>query len=200
VFARSITFGGRPDSVEAGKKFVIDEVSPAMDRIEGLRGLSLLVDQASGRGILTTSWRDRTALDASDALLRPMRERGRDLIGGTMEIDTWEIAVMHRSAHGEACRVSWIEGDVDKATDLFRFGIIPVLGDQHGFCAASLLIDRENGVACATTCWNTKAWMDASRDVADSLRGRVAQESGGRVVDVQEYELAYAHLHVPEMV
>jgi hypothetical protein len=177
--------------MDAGTRFVIDEVTPMIDKVDGARGLSLLIDRAGGHGILTTSWRDEASIDASDAHMRPMRDRGRDLIGGTMEIDTWEIAVMHRSAHGEACRVSWIEGSV---------GIIPVLDDQRGFCSASLLIDRKNGVSCATTCWSSQEWMMSSRDVADTLRGRVAQESGGRILDVREYELAYAHLHVPEMV
>lgn len=200
MFARSITFHGRPGSVEAGQKFVVDEVAPALDKIDGFRGISLLLDRDHGTGILTTSWRDQKSIDASDPLMRPMRDRGRDIIGGTMEIDTWDIAVMHRSAHGECCRVSWIEGSVDKAIDLFRFGVIPVLDDQQGFCSTSLLIDRSSNVACATTCWTTRELMESSRDMADMLRGRVAAESGGRIVDVCEYDLAYAHLHVPEMV
>jgi quinol monooxygenase YgiN len=186
--------------MDAGIKFVTGEVSPALDKVDGCRGLSLLVDRDKGEGILTSSWKDMASLDASDMHMRPMRDRGRDLIGGSMDIDTWEIAVMHRSSHGECCRVSWIEGPVDKAVDLFRFGIIPVLDDQRGFCSASLLIDKMNGVVCSTTCWATPEAMQTSRDTADMLRGRVAQESGGRVLDVREYELAYAHLHVPEMV
>lgn len=200
MLARSITFHGRTGSLEAGKKFVIDEAAPALDKIDGFRGISLLIDRHDGHGILSTSWRDRTSLDASDAPLRPIRDRGRDIIGGTMEIDTWEIAVMHRSAHGECCRVTWVAGAVDRATDLFRFGVIPVLDDQRGFCSASLLIDRENEVVCSTTCWSSWEAMESSRDVADTMRGRVVEESGGRVADVREYELAYAHLHVPEMV
>lgn len=199
MLARSITFHGRPGSVEAGTRFVIDEVAPALDRIDGFRGISLLVDRHDGQGILTTSWRDQISLDASDAALRPVRDRGRDIIGGTMEIDTWEIAVMHRSAHGECCRVTWVEGSVDKATDLFRFGVIPVLDDQRGFCSASLLIDRKNDVVCSTTCWSSRESMESSRDVADMLRGRVVEESQGRIADIKEYALAYAHLHVPEM-
>jgi hypothetical protein len=41
--------------------------------------------------------------------------------------------------------------------------------------------------------------MEASRPMADEMRSRAARESGGEVVEVHEYELAYAHLHVPEM-
>ena len=41
--------------------------------------------------------------------------------------------------------------------------------------------------------------MEASRPSADNMRTRTAQEAGGEILDVHEFELAYAHLHVPEM-
>jgi hypothetical protein len=41
--------------------------------------------------------------------------------------------------------------------------------------------------------------MEASRSAADDLRRRAASESSGQIVDVHEFDLAYAHLHVPEM-
>jgi len=57
-----------------------------------------------------------------------------------MQVDAWEIAVMPRTHHGERCRVSWLQGDLDAMTD-----------------------------------------------------------TGGEIVDVHEFDLAYAHLYVPEM-
>jgi hypothetical protein len=41
--------------------------------------------------------------------------------------------------------------------------------------------------------------MEASRSSADDMRNWVAREASGEIVEVHEYELAYAHLHVPEM-
>jgi hypothetical protein len=41
--------------------------------------------------------------------------------------------------------------------------------------------------------------MVASGTAADDMRHRAASDSGGSIVDVHEYELAYAHLHVPAM-
>jgi hypothetical protein len=35
--------------------------------------------------------------------------------------------------------------------------------------------------------------------MADDMRTRTASDARGEIVDVHEYELAYAHLHVPEM-
>ena len=36
--------------------------------------------------------------------------------------------------------------------------------------------------------------MEASRPSADNMRSRTAQEAGGEILDVHEFELAYAHL------
>lgn len=199
MYARSTTFRGRPDNVDAGIAFVKDEAWPVIERMEGCRGLSLLVDRESGHCIATSSWETEEAMHASNAELRPIRERGRDVLGGTMEMDEWEIAVMHRTQHGECCRVSWLQGDLEAMTETFRVGILPELEQTDGFCSASLLVNRSTGLGCATTVWETRAATEASRTSADEMRSRAAREAGGEIMDVHEFDLAYAHLHVPEM-
>ena len=199
MYARSTTFLGRPDNIDAGIAFVKNEAAPMLDQIEGCRGLSLLVDRETGQCIATSSWESEAAMHASDEQLRPIRDRGRDILGGSMEMDEWEIAVMHRTHHGECCRVSWLQGDLDAMTETFRVGMLPRLEQAAGFCSASLLVNRSAGLACATTAWETRAAMEASRAMADDMRSRTASDAGGEVVDVHEFDLAYAHLHVPEM-
>ena len=199
MYARSSTFDGMPDKVDAGIAFVKDEVAPMLDQIEGCRGLSLLVDRGTGRCIATSSWDSEEVMRSSDEHMRPIRERGRDILGGSMQVDEWEIAVMHRSHHGECCRVSWVEGDVDALTETFRVGILPELERTPGFCSASLLVNRSTGLGCATTVWETRAAMEASRTAANQMRDRAASDANGEIIDVHEYDLAYAHLHVPEM-
>jgi heme-degrading monooxygenase HmoA len=199
VYARSTTFRGNPANIDAGITFVKDEAGPMLDRIEGCRGLSMLVDRETGHCIATSSWEDEAAMSASDEQLRPIRDRGRDILGGSLEVDEWEIAVMHRTQHGECCRVSWLRGDLDAMTETFRDGILPELERTPGFCSASLLVNRSAGLGCATTAWETRAAMEDSRASTDKMRNRAATDSRGEIVDVHEFELAYAHLHVPEM-
>jgi quinol monooxygenase YgiN len=199
MYARSTTLKGRPANIDAGIAFVKDEVWPELKQIDGCRGLSMLVDRETGQCIATSSWNSEDAMRASDERMRASRERGRDILSGSMEVDEWEIAVMHRNHHGECCRVSWLQGDLDAMTDTFRFGILPDLEQTAGFCSASLLINRADGLGCATTAWDTRAAMEASRQSADQMRQRAASESGGEIVEVHEFDLAYAHLHVPEM-
>lgn len=199
MYARSTTFHGKPTNIDAGIKFVINEVAPMLDSIEGCRGVSFLVDRETGQSVATSSWDTDAAMRGSDDQLRPIRDRGRDVLGGSMQVDEWEIAVMHRTQHGESCRVSWLEGDLHAMTDTFRVGILPQLEKTSGFCSASLLVNTATGLGCATTTWETRAAMEASRAAADEMRSRAAREAGGQIVDVHEYELAFAHLHVPEM-
>ncbi|MFI5623779.1 antibiotic biosynthesis monooxygenase family protein [Nocardioides sp. NPDC051685] len=199
MYARSTTFQGRPANVDAGIAFVNTEVGPMLDQIEGCRGLSMLVDRETGQCIATTSWENEEAMRASDDQLRPIRDRGRDILGGSMQVDEWEIEVMHRTHHGECCRASWLQGDLDTMTETFRVAILPQLEQTPGFCSASLLVNRSTGLGCATTTWETREAMEASRAAADEMRSRTASDAGGEIVDVHEFDLAYAHLHVPEM-
>ena len=199
MFARSTTFHGRPENIAAGIRYVQNEAGPMLDKIDGCRGLSLLVDRASGDCIATSSWEDEATMLASGESLHEIRERGRDILGGSMQIDSWDIAVMHRSHHGECCRVSWLEGDLDAMIGTFRTAILPRLEEMPGFCSASLLVNRTADIGCATTCWDTRAAMVASSSNADDLRQRAASDARGSIVEVHEFELAYAHLHVPEM-
>ena len=199
MHARSTTFNGSPDNIDAGIKFIKDEAAPMLDQLEGCRGLSVLVDRESGQCIATSSWETEEAMRASDEQLLPIRARGQEILGGSMQVDEWEIAVMHRTHHGECCRVSWLQGDLDAMTETFRVGILPELEQTPGFCSASLLVNRSTGLGCATTAWETRAAMEASRSAADDMRSRAASDAGGKIVDVHEFDLVYAHLHVPEM-
>jgi hypothetical protein len=61
----------------------------------------MLVDRETGHCIVTSSWETEEAMVASDAQLRPVRDRGRDILGGSMEIDEWEITLMHHARHAE---------------------------------------------------------------------------------------------------
>jgi heme-degrading monooxygenase HmoA len=199
VYARSTKFNGKPDNIDAGIEFVKNEAGPALDKIDGCRGLSMLVDRETGRCIATSSWESEDAMTASAEQLGPIRDRGREILGGSVQIDEWEIALMHRSQHGECCRVTWMQGDLDAMAMTFRDEIMPQLEQTRGFCSASLLMNRSTGTGCATTTWESRDAMEASRSAATNMRDQTASAAGGQIMDVHEFDLAYAHLHVPEM-
>lgn len=199
MHARSIMFHGKPANVDAGIAFVKNEVAPIIDRIEGCRGLSLLVDRENGQCIATSSWDSEASMLRSNEMLRPVRDRGRDVFGGSMQVDEWVITVMHRTQHGQRCGVVWLQGDVDALTETFRHGILPRLEQTRGFCSASLLVNRSGGLACATTGWQSRDAMDERNAATEETFRRGAADTGAELLEVHAYDLVYAHLHVPEM-
>jgi quinol monooxygenase YgiN len=200
MYARSTTFHGKPENIDAGIKFLKTEAAPMLYPIDGCRGLSLLVDRRTGECIATSSWDSEETMLASDKELRPLRDRGRDVLGGSMDIDAWEIALLCRSHHGECARVSWVKGDLDAMIATFRDSILRQLKHTPGFCSASLFVNRSDGLGCVTTAWEDRHAMEASRLSADEMRNQVADEAHGEIVQVHEFELAHSHLHIPQMV
>ncbi|QZY30472.1 hypothetical protein [Nocardioides coralli] len=205
MHARSTTVRGSPEAVDQGIAMVRDEVLPQITSMEGCAGLSMLVSRESGQCIVTTSWESLDAMHATEQVAAPLRERASDLLGGAYEVDEWEVAVMHRAHHtpeGGATRSTWLgmpPDQVDRAVDVFRMVVLEKVEQLDGFCSALLMVDRDNGRLVATVAFDDMSLVEATRDTARTLRTQIADEVGAEILDVQEHEVAIAHLHVPEM-
>jgi heme-degrading monooxygenase HmoA len=205
VYARSTTIQAHPLSIDAGIAHVRDEVMPALQAIDGCIGLSLLVDRRSGRCIATSAWQSEEAMRASGDRARPIRDRAAQIFGGNPQIDEWEIAVLHRAHHatlGACVRAVWTQGDpaaLDRAIDVFKMAALPAIEQLDGFCSVSMMVDRATGRMVASTTFDSDEAMDRNRDQAAVRRTAVTKEAGLEILDVREFELALAHLRVPEM-
>ncbi len=205
MYARTTTVHGDPGNLDRGIAHVRDEVLPAVQEMEGCIGLSMLVDRTSGRCIVTTAWESEEAMRATTERVRAMRERAAEMLGGRPEVREWEIAVLHRAhevGDGACARVTWTRTDpatVDRIVDAYRTNLLPRLVETEGFCSASLMLDRQAGRAVGTVVFDSREAMEATRNDAQSLRERVTGELGATVDRVDEMEMVFAHLHVPEM-
>ena len=207
MYARSTTISARLESIDAGIAFCRDEVMPQLGDMTGCLGLSLLVDRSLGQCITTTSWATLEQMKASEQPVQGIRARAGEILGGRPEVQQWEIAVLHRkhpSATGACARVSWVKApvaSVDRTIDVVRLGVLPRVDELPGFCSISLFVDRGTGMACVTATYDDLAALEASRGTAAALRTSVTDEvPGSEVQEVAEFELALAHLHVPETV
>jgi hypothetical protein len=63
-----------------------------------------------------------------------------------------------------------------------------------------MLVDRVTGRACGTVAFESEAACAASREQAAMIRASAAGAAGAVVTDVMEFELAIAHLRLPELV
>jgi heme-degrading monooxygenase HmoA len=207
VFARSTTIQAQPSSIDAGIAHVRDEIMPVVQGMDGCVGISLLADRDTGRCIVTTSWETEDAMRASRERVRPLRDRAAETFGsgGDTQVDEWEIAVLHRdhrSADGACVRATWIKvppDQADRAIEFYKDSVLSSLENLEGFCSASLLISRSSGRAVSSATFDSRDAMERNREQAKELRNTRTRELGADVLDVGEFELALAHLRVPEM-
>jgi quinol monooxygenase YgiN len=206
MYARSTTIHGDPHSVDDGISYVRDEVMPMVRRMDGCVGLSMLADRSSGHCIVTTSWRDRDALRASEDGVRSAAARTVEILGGSPELQEWEIAAMHRvheAHHGAASRVTGLRtapGSVQRAVDAVRLSLMPKLDDLAGFCSVSVMVRRDEGLAVAAVSYDDRADLERADAGAREFREEFAPAMGIEVTDTGVFDVAIAHLRVPETI
>jgi hypothetical protein len=178
---------------------------PALQGMAGCVGVSLLVNRQSGRCIVTTAWETDEAMRDSAERAAPLRDRAAEVMGGTPSVDHWEIAALHRdhpAPEGAGVRVTWVqvpEGRMDPGIEYYKSSVLPQIGDLEGFCSASLLVDRASGRAVASETFDSLGAMERNRDQATAIKNSSMQEAGVSELDECEFELALAHLRVPEL-
>ena len=180
---------------------------PALQEMNGYVGLSLLVDRQSGRCIATSAWQRMEAMRASAEGVAPVRDRAALMFDGSAKVEEWDIALVHRdhrSADGACVRATWLKvvpDQLSRSLNFYRASVLPELEDLDGFCSASLMVDHpacRRAVSCST--FDSMDAMARNRDRATELRSRRVRDLGAEVIDVAEFELAIAHLRVPELV
>lgn len=206
MFARSTTLVGNPEAMDSAIAFVANEVWPMLQTADGCGGVSMIVNRDTGRAIVTSSWRTAEQMDAAAAMVAPMRERGMEILqAGPPTVTAWEIVGMHRAHHAEpgtCVRAAWSRVSpqhIDGAIDFYRYVLLPDIEAMPGFVSASLMVDRDRGRGVTSVAFESREDMERTREKADYLRGISTQEAHVEFLDVEEFELALAHLDVPEM-
>jgi quinol monooxygenase YgiN len=204
MYARSTTILGKPAAIEAGVTYVRKDVMPALAGMDGCAGLSMVVDRLRGRVIVTSSWESMEAMGASIATAAPLRHRSGEIFGGEPVVDKWEIVMMHRehTTPGAACcRISWGEAsNVDLTVERFKSEVMPLVERANGFCSASLFVNRLSRRLCGTVTFDSRATMEATRELGDERRQTITDMTGLYFTDVGEFDVVLAHLRVPELV
>ncbi|WP_221046646.1 antibiotic biosynthesis monooxygenase [Mycobacterium senriense] len=206
MYARSTTIQAQPSSIDAGLAHVRDDVMPALQGMPGCVGVSLLVDRRSGRCIATSAWESDESMRASGETVTPIRDRAAEMFGGTANVEQWEIAALHRdhpAPEGAGVRVTWVKvpsETMDQGIEYYKSSVLPQLEGLDGFCSASLMIDRTSGRGVSSATFDSIDAMERNRDQATALKNSSLQEARAEELDECEFELALAHLRVPELV
>ena len=207
MYARSTTFLGDPSALDDGIAMVRDEVWPAVREMDGFMGLSMVVDRETGRAIITSAWESEQALSESRAKVTPLRDRGQQLTKAAAPVvEEWEIASMHRrhgAQPGTFVRAAWSRvphTHVNQALDFYKSTLLPQIEKLDGFVSASLMVDRATGRGVTNVAYESREAMERTREQADYLREASTNEANVETLDVGEFELVVAQLHVPEVV
>lgn len=206
MYARSTTVRGDPQAVDDGIAMVRDDVMPAMERMEGCVGLSMMVDREHGTCIITSAWDSERAMRAWRDEVAAMRDRAAEILGGAAEVEEWEIGLLHReaiSSQGACTRVTWSKTarhEIDHHLDVFRSRVLPQLEEIPGFCSASVLVNRETGRAATAVTYASREALEQSREAARGLREEATRLIRTEIHDIAEMELVLAHLRAPETV
>jgi len=191
VYARSTTIHAQLASLDVGIAHVRDEVLPALQQPDGFVGMSMMVDRESGLTITTSSWLNEEAMRASADQVVSIRNRAAEVLGGSPEVDEWEIAVMFRDhpTHGEACvRSAWLQLDspgIDGLIEVYKQDALPQIERLEDFCSASLMVNRASGRAVSSACFENRAALEASRDSNSRIRSSGTQKAKATVLQVR---------------
>ena len=206
MHVRTTTLRADVAKIDEGIAHVRDQVRPAVTQIDGCIGMSMLVDRETGRSIAATAWESEEAMQGSAQTVQPMRDEAVEGFGaGSSDVDAWEVAVVHRdhaAPDGACARITWFSGDpglADRAIDIYRMGVLPRIQELPGFCSASLMVNRETGRAVGTVVFEAREHLEASRESANRIREAASRETAATIDEVAEFDVAFAHLHVPEM-
>ncbi len=206
MYARTTTVRGDPSAVDDGIEYVRDAVWPMLQHMSGCVGMSMLADREAGRCIITAAWATDEAMRASAASVRDSRSQvAETLRADRVDVEEWEIAVLHRAhpAGPDACaRVIWTEADpssMEGMVDAFRMSLLPRMEELPGFCSVSLMVDRMTGRSSTSVTYESRDAMMRARQMGMAMREDFSRATDARITEVAEFDLAIAHLHVPEM-
>ena len=204
MFVRSTTIHGDPAAIDAGIALVRDEILPTVTGMDDCQGMALVVDRESGRCIATTAWETEAAMRATTDSVAPLRARAAELFGGPADVAEWEVAVMHRdhaSPPGACCRITWTRTtEPGNVGEMWAANVLPRIEALQGFCSASFMIDHATGRAVGTVVFDSREAMEATREEGARIREQGAREADVEFLEVAEFELALAHLRLPELV
>ena len=174
--------------------------------MDGCIGMSLMVDRNSGRCIATTAWENEEAMRASADRAQQLRNQAAERFGGSIDkVEEWEIAVLHRdhpSREGACVRATWGKGDpaqTDQSIEYYKTSVLPAAENLEGFCSASLLLDRASGRGVSSITFDSREAMERNRDQATAVKNDALRQANLEELDECEFELAVAHLRVPEL-
>jgi hypothetical protein len=175
VYARFNTIFGPPNKVAAGVARVEGTDRAAVEASRGNRGLTTLMDSASGVIVAVSYWDNlihSSAPGLTEVRVRVAAAAEGDLVAESYEV-AWQEPGPTQAWPGATVRIDRLQIDPTTAVtgpDLLRTHVLQETRADQGFCGAELMIDRGNGVALLLTTWTSAAAANRMDAVVAQLR------------------------------
>lgn len=175
MHCRTLTFTGAKN-IDEGVAFVRDQAIPLLAQLQGYKGTNCSADRAGGLFGVLTLWETAADRDASFAPLADLREQGLGVIGGDLQIETFEELVREIAAPptvGSALMVTRISMDpakIDENLAFFRAEILPRITASPGFLAVRNMMDRTTGHGLVGSAWQDEGAMKQAATEAQARR------------------------------
>ena len=150
MHTRVVTFTGVKD-FEGGIALVRDEVLPVLNEQKGYRGTTVSADRSGGVLGVLSLWDTAADREASFGALAKARQRGVEITGAEMKIESFEELVADINevpAVGSALmvtRISMEPAKIDANLEFFKNEVLPRIKANDGFQALRNMISRESG-------------------------------------------------------
>lgn len=95
MHARVSTLQMDPERIDESIAQLEEEDVPKLQELDGFKGLTVLVERASGRVVATSYWSSKETMDAAEEAGREARERAARTGGasGEPQVERFEVAI-----------------------------------------------------------------------------------------------------------
>lgn len=176
MHVRVVTFTGARD-IDAGVTFARETVLPVLSEQKGYRGLTASADRDGGVFAALTLWDTAEDRDAADGALAPVRQEAAGVIGGDLQVETFEQLVSEVGetppGPGSALMVTRVSMDpaaIDDNTAFFTSEIVPRIKASPGFQGLRNMMNRGTGEGVVGTAWSDEASRKQAADEAIARR------------------------------
>ncbi|WP_030743064.1 hypothetical protein [Streptomyces sp. NRRL S-31] len=198
MFVRAVYATGDPALLDTALRSLNSEGRDLLEERPGYRGASVFVDRELGKLLAVSWWETEEARRNSDEVMRERRTGLLEPFAGTVAVANYEVAVFHQIAHPRqggglrATRLEFDPRDADLVVDAFRATVVPRAESLPGLSRATLVLDRERGVAVAGLLFADRAALAASRAAMAAVRHEASAKAHVDVVGLEEFEVIHA--------
>ena len=167
MHTRVVTFTDVKDFA-GGIALVRDEVLPVLNDQKGYRGTTVSVDRSGGVLGVLSLWDTAADREASFGALAKARQRGVEITGAEMTIESFEELVTDINevpAVGSALmvtRISMEPAKIGANLEFFKSEVLPRIKANDGFQALRNMINRETGEGIVGSVWRDQEAMKAA--------------------------------------